>query len=173
MRMAVETYQHDVRRASLITARLALLVLIACTDTNASNAAGASTSGDVAAKSGVWSEGDEKSTWTATRDDANTWRIDEAAQFGEDGRAARRFLFDSMGTLRTASDEKQQTAQRGNASPGLMRSVLQVDFTGDSATHVSKQVDGTERQVQAFEIENARRHAHQLWTLARQSASRP
>lgn len=173
MRMAAHTYRHNVRRASHSTARLAFLVLIACTDTKAPNGAGASTSLDAAAKSGVWSDGDERSTWTATRDDPNTWRIDEAAQFGDDGRAARRFVFDSMGTLRTVSDEKQQTAQRGNATPGLMRSVLQMEFAGDSATHVRKQVDGTDRSVQPFEIENSRRHAQQLWTLARQSTSRP
>ncbi len=173
MRMAAQTYRHAVRFASQITARLALLVLIACTDSKAPDRAGASTGANTGVDSGVWSDGDEKSTWTATRDDANTWRIDEAAQFGDDGRAARRFLFDSMGALRTVSDEKQQTAQRGNATPGLMHSVLQLEFTGDSATRVSKQVDGTDRSVQPFEIENTRRHAQQLWTLARQRVSRP
>ena len=173
MRMAARTFRHHWRRASQTTARLALLAGIACTDSRAPNSAGASTSVDAAAKSGVWSDGDERSSWTATRDDPNTWRVEEAAQFGDDGRAARRFLFDSMGVLRTVSDEKQQTAQRGNATPGLMRSVLQMEFAGDSATHVSKLVDGTNRIVQPFEIENSRRHAQQLWTLARQSISRP
>ena len=173
MRMAAQTFRRHGRRASQTTARLALLLLIACTDNKSPNGAGATTGGDAAATSGVWNDGDERSTWTATRDDSNTWRIDEAAQFGDDGRAARRFLFDSMGVLRTVSDEKQQTAQRGNATPGLMRSVLQLEFAGDSATHVRKQVDGTDRSVQTFEIENSRRHAQQLWTLARPSTSRP
>ncbi len=179
MRISIESVRNVVRRMRLLRRRVAcggaLLVLTACVETKSdTNATAGATAGSTATTvSGVWSEADETSTWTATRDDANTWRIDETAQFGEDGRATRRFVFDSSGALRSVADEKQQTAQRGNATPSVMRAVLTVRFTGDSATSISKQVDGADRDAQAFEIDNAKRHAQQLWALLRQSAPSP
>lgn len=123
--------------------------------------------------SGTWSDADERSTWTATHAVANALRIDETATFGADAHASRMFLFDSAGHLISMSDNREQTVQSGNSSPTILRSMLVIEFANDSATRTNKQVDGAERPVQKYEIDNARRHAQQLLTLARQAVPRP
>ena len=175
MRITVPAFRRVMRGVRntrpLSTCGAALLVLMACGDTK-TNARAEPDARAATSVSGAWSDADEKSTWTATRDDANSWRIDETAHFGDDGRATRRFIFDSLGALRSVSDDKAQTAQSGNATPMKMHATLTLEFAGDSTTRRSKQVDGVDRATQPFEIDNAKRHAQQLWTLLRQTTRR-
>ncbi len=162
---------------SVMSRCFALLVCVACTAGSDAKSVrrGESASAviDATPRSGTWSDADEKSTWIATRIVANALRIDETATFGADSRASRMFLFDSAGHLISMSDTREQTVQSGNSSPITLRSLLVIEFANDSATRTSKQVDGAERPVQSYEIDNARRHAQQLLTLARQAVPRP
>ena len=155
----------------------ALLVCVAFTACGDAKSVGRSESAsaviDATPRSGTWSDADEKSTWIATRVVANALRIDESATFAADSRASRMFLFDSAGHLISMSDNREQTVQSGNSSPRALRSMLVIAFVNDSATRTSKQVGGAERPVQPYEIDNARRHAQQLLTLARQATPRP
>lgn len=156
--------------------RCAFLVCVACTACGDAKFVGRGDSASVVIDAkpvtGTWSDADEHSTWTATHAVANALRIDETATFGADSRASRMFLFDSAGHLISMSDNREQTAQSGNSSPITMRSMLVIEFANDSATRTNKQVDGAQRPVQQYEIENARRHAQQLLILARQSVPR-
>ncbi len=159
-----------------MTRRLAVFICIvftACSDAKSVDH-GETASAVIDAKpiSGTWGEADEKSTWTATHIVADALRIDETATFGADSRASRMFLFDSAGHLISMSDNREQTVQSGNSTPMALRSMLVIEFVNDSATRTSKQVDGAERPVQQYEIDNARRHAQQLLILARRGTPR-
>jgi len=127
--------------------------------------AAAAPTADGAANRVMFIDGDERSELEFTRRGPDALDVREDAQFGDDGKATRRYTFDGAGALLRMHEEKSQTVLSGDRSPAPMRSTLTVTVDG-GATSATKTVDGTPGTVQAFEMENVKRRAALIFRLA-------
>ena len=141
------------------------------TDTRASGSASLRVStlpgSDTIAIAGTATDAADHSAFTAYAIGGQVVRIDETSAAGTDDRYARSYAFDERGRLVHMSEDKSMLVSNSNASPTPMHVNLSLDWADGVATRSSKRVDGAERAVQPWDIDNAKRHADLLVSLAR------
>jgi hypothetical protein len=123
------------------------------------------------ASDGVWQGTDQRSTWRAVLDGPRIAQLDEAAQFGDSTRASRRFRFDSTGTLTHAREERVVLLYGNAATPDTIRSFIELEWNTDSLVRAAKRVNGADRLLQPYEVDNLRAHADDLFRTARATTS--
>lgn len=145
----------------------ALCVAAACTDTSSDTSAdtGAQpralvvSAGDTITQQGVWSDsGTAESEFAALYVDRALVAIDEQMHFTDGMRSTRRYRYDGAQQLRHISEERTLTAAAGNSTPTVLRSRVEVYFTGDRVDSSRKVVDAVPTTLQPYDIDNLRRH---------------
>ncbi|MBL0173607.1 MAG: hypothetical protein IPP90_23550 [Gemmatimonadaceae bacterium] len=137
---------------------------------SASGAAGAPISDSAVGpgtREGTWQGTDAHSTWRAILDGPWITQIDEISLFTDSARATRQFRFDSSGFLATAREERLQTLYGDKAAPDTLRTVIELEWQRDSLSRSAKRVNGVDRLLQPFEVDNLRAHADDLRRAAR------
>ena len=122
-------------------------------------------------REGTWQGADERSTWRAMLDGARITQIDEVSLFTDSTRAMRQFRFDSADVLATMREEKEQVLYGAKATPDTVRTIMELEWQGDSIVRSSKKVNGEARMPQPFEVDNVRAHATALVSAARSGSS--
>jgi hypothetical protein len=145
----------------------ALCLAAACADTSAdrSSDTGANprgfvtAAGDTLRQRGVWSDsGTAESEFAALYVNRALVAIDEQMHFTDGMRSTRRYRYDGVQQLRQISEERSLTAASGNSTPTLLRSHVEVYFTGDRVDSSRKVVDAVPTTLQPYDIDNFRRH---------------
>ena len=119
------------------------------------------------AREGTWQGADAHSTWRAILDGPWIMQIDEITLFTDSARAMRQFRFDSSGRLTVAREERQQTLYGEKATPDTLNTVIELEWQRDSLSRSSKRVNGVDRLLQPYEVDNLRVHADELRRVAR------
>ncbi|MCC6244519.1 MAG: hypothetical protein IT353_16875 [Gemmatimonadaceae bacterium] len=118
-------------------------------------------------REGAWQGADERSTWRAMLNGARITQIDEVSLLTDSTRAMRQFRFDSTETLATMREEKEQVLYGAKATPDTVRTIMELEWQGDSIVRSSKKVNGEDRMPQPYEVDNVRAHARDLVSTAR------
>lgn len=118
-------------------------------------------------REGVWQGADAHSSWRATIDGAWITQIDEVALFTDSARAMRQFHFDSSGFLASAREEREQTVYGNKAAPDTVHTLIELEWQRDSLSRSAKRVNGADRLLQPYEVDNLRAHADDLRRIAR------
>jgi hypothetical protein len=161
----------------LVVATACLTACGGSADSNAADSAGSLSSAiaDSATgpgnREGVWQGADERSTWRAMLDGARITQIDEVSLFTDSTRAMRQFRFDSADVLSSMREEKEQVLYGAKATPDTVRTIMELEWQGDSIVRSSKKVNGEDRMPQPYEVDNARAHATALVGVARTGSS--
>lgn len=125
-------------------------------------------------REGNWSGADQRSTWRALLDGSRIKQIDEVSLFTDNARAMRQFAFAADGWLMSAREERVQVVLGSSATPDTINTVIELEWMIDSLTRSAKRVNGTDKLLQPFEVDNIRQHADELVRTARAgSSSRP
>jgi len=119
------------------------------------------------AREGTWNGADAQSTWRAILDGPWITQIDEITLFTDSARAMRQFRFDSSGFLYAAREEREQTLRGERATPDTLRAIIELEWQRDSLTRSAKRVNGIDRLLQPYEVDNLRSHADELRRIAR------
>ncbi len=115
----------------------------------------------------------DRSTFTAYAIDGRIARIDEISVSGSEVKFTRAFTFDARERLAHLTEDKSQTVSNTNASPSAQHVLVVLDLDSTVTVNSSKRVDGVEKPLQAWDIDNARRHAELLVVLARPGIAKP
>lgn len=118
--------------------------------------------------SGEWSEAGDGTIWTAFAIQGRISRIEENWLPSGEPNSRRTMIYDSAGHIVRYSEERQQMVSNPSASPSMLHMSMSIDFAAAGGARTNKVVDGVERPVQSWDIDNARRHADELLALARQ-----
>lgn len=156
-----------------------LIALLACragtdqqtTDSMAKHAAVSDSLVGPGSREGVWQDADERSTWTAQLDGPRITQIDEISLFTDSARSVRRFRFDSAGHLVTLREERSQLVFGERAMPDTVLTLIELEWVQDSLARSAKRVNGVDRLLQPFEVDNFRAHADELLRLVRAGSS--
>jgi len=122
-------------------------------------------------REGVWQDADERSTWTAQLDGPRITQIDEISIFIDSARSTRQFRFDSTGQLITLREERAQLVFGERATPDTVLTFIELEWEQDSLTRSTKRVNGVDRLLQPFEVDNFRAHAAELQRIVRAGSS--
>ncbi|MEI6739487.1 MAG: hypothetical protein WCK74_04165 [Gemmatimonadaceae bacterium] len=124
-------------------------------------------------RDGHWQGTDARSTWHAILSGPHVVQLDEVALSTDSSRAMRQIQLDTTGRL-TAVREERLLVVRGQAVvPDTVRTVIALAWQGDSLTQRDKQVNGTPRPLQPYELDNLRRHVDELLVLVRTGTTTP
>jgi|GEM_PF-7115867 len=115
----------------------------------------------------------DRSTFTAFAIDGRIARIDEQSASGNEVKVTRAFTFDARERLAHMSEDKSQMMSNTNASPSEQQVHAVVDLDSTAVIKSSKRVDGVEKPMQSWDVDNARRHAQLLVALARPGIAKP
>ena len=118
-------------------------------------------------RQGAWQGADAHSTWRAILDGSWITQIDEVALFTDSARAMRQFRFDSSGLLAVAREEREQTLFGNRATPDTLLTIIELEWQHDSLARSAKRVNGVDRLLQPYEVDNLRAHADELRRMAR------
>jgi hypothetical protein len=118
-------------------------------------------------REGTWQDADERSTWRATLDGPRITRIDEVSTFTDSAQSTRQFGFDSTEQLTTFREERRQLIYGATAAPDTVQTLIELEWQQDSLARSAKRVDGADRLLQPFEIDNFRAHAAELLRVVR------
>ncbi len=152
-----------------------LLTIAACSadsrastgDTAQSHAAVSDSLVGPGSREGTWQDADERSTWQAILDGPHILQIDEVSVFTDSARSTRQFRFDSSGALLTLHEEREQVLFGDRATPDSVRTIIELEWEQDSLARSAKRVNGVDRLLQPFEVDNFRAHAVELQRLVR------
>lgn len=122
-------------------------------------------------REGHWNGADQRSTWRALLDGPRIKQIDEVALFTDNARAMRQFGFAADGSLMMAREERVQTVFGNAATPDTIHTIIELEWIADSLTRSAKRVNGTDKLLQPFEVDNIRQHADELARTARAGSS--
>ena len=170
------------------TAFIALVMLAACGERNAIEKEPLRTTGQAAMASataskvivkksptsdtleisGEWAEAGDGTIWTAFAIQGRISRIEENWLPSGDPNSKRAMIYDAAGRIVRYSEERHQMVANPSASPIMLHAIMTIDFTAAGGPRTNKVVDGVERPVQSWDLDNARRHADELLALARQ-----
>ncbi len=117
---------------------------------------------------GEWAEAGDATIWTGYAIHGHVSRIEENWLPSGDPNSKRVLLYDTAGHLVRLAEERHQMVSNPSASPTMLNMIMTIEFRGAGVVRTNKVVDGIERTVQPWDIENAVRHAEQLVALARQ-----
>jgi hypothetical protein len=169
-------YASFVRRT--VVAPLVTLLLAACAGSDAGTRDSATLQAAVTdslvgpgVREGSWQDADERSTWRATLDGPRITRIDEVSTFTDSAQSTRQFGFSATEQLTTFREERQQLIYGATATPDTVRTIIELEWQQDSLARSSKRVDGADRLLQPFEIDNFRAHATELLRVVRAGAT--
>ena len=123
--------------------------------------------------SGEWAEAGDGTIWTAFAIQGHVSRIEENWLPSGDPNSRRTMIYDAIGHIVRYREERQQMVANSSASPSMLRMMMSIDFAATGGVRTNKVVDGVERPVQSWDIDNARRHADELLALARQGLPSP
>ncbi len=175
-----------VRSAPISRVFIALFMLAACGERNAVEREPLRTTGQTATAapsavtvkksptsdtleiSGEWAEAGDGTIWTAFAIQGHVSRIEENWLPSGDPNSKRTMIYDAVGHIVRYREERQQLVANSSASPSMLRMMMSIDFAATGGARTNKVVDGVERPVQSWDIDNARRHADELLALARQ-----
>ena len=143
----------------------------ASSDTNAAHAAIADSLTGPGTRDGTWVGTDQRSTWHAILDGPRITQVDEVALFTDSARAMRQFRFDSTRALTSAREEREQLVYGATALPDTIRAIIELEWAGDSLLRSAKTVNGADRMLQPYEVDNLRAHATDLVRTARAGAA--
>lgn len=118
-------------------------------------------------RDGVWTGADAHSSWHAILDGPRIAQLDEIALFTDGTRAMRQFQFDSVGVLSKLHEERVQLMYGATAAPDTVHTVIELEWVQDSLTRSTKRVNGTDKMLQLYEIDNLRVHVDELVRAAR------
>jgi len=123
--------------------------------------------------SGEWAGASDGTIWTAFAIQGRVSRIEENWLPSGEPNSRRTMLYDAAGHIVRYFEERQTMVANSSSSPSLMHVMMSIDFAAAGGARTNKVVDGVERPVQSWDIDNARRHAEELLALARQGLSIP
>lgn len=98
--------------------------------------------------------------------------VEETAPPDSEPSLRRTFNFDSSGTLTRAAELKSQLVSNGNASPSMLQAKTELEFLGNGTVRSRRRVNGVEKPVQPWDVDNLQRHADVLLELARRDVPR-
>ncbi len=140
-------------------------------DTSAAHAAIADSLTGPGTRDGTWVGADQRSTWHAKLEGPRITQLDEVALFTDSARAMRQFRFDAASALAAAREEREQLVYGATALPDTIRSIIELEWAGDSLVRSAKKVNGADRMLQPYEVDNLRAHATDLVRTARAGAA--
>jgi hypothetical protein len=150
------------------------LLLAACAGSDAKSSNGAPLQAAVTdslvgpgMREGTWEDADERSTWRATLDGPRITDITEVSTFTDSAQSTRQFRFDSTERLTTFREERRQLIFGATAAPDTVETIIELEWQQDSLARSAKRVDGADRLLQPFEIDNFRAHAAELLRVVR------
>jgi endonuclease YncB( thermonuclease family) len=115
----------------------------------------------------------ERSTYTAYAVDGHIARIDEVSAPGSETKFVRAYVLDARERLAHMTEDKSQMVSNTNASPSEQHVNSVVDLDSSIVRKSTKRVDGVEKPMQPWDLDNVRRHAALLVTLARPGIAKP
>jgi hypothetical protein len=118
-------------------------------------------------REGTWQGAEARSTWQAILDGPRVTQVDEIALYTDSARASRQFHFDTTGSLAFAREERWQKVYGGKATPDTVNTLIELEWQGDSLARSAKRVNGVDRLLQPYEVDNIRAHAAELLRIAR------
>ncbi len=163
------------RRFTVAVCVAPLLMVYACgggtdaaaRDTSAVHAAVTDSLVGPGVREGTWQDADEHSTWRAMLDGPRITQVDEVAVYTDSTRSVRQFRFDSSEMLASLREERTQTLFGEKATPDTLRTIIELEWELDSLARSAKRVDGVDRLLQPFEVDNFRAHAAELLRTVR------
>ena len=156
----------------------ALAVLSACGEksaapaVNATHAAITDSLTGPSVRDGVWSGADAHASWHAILAGPRITQLDEIALFTDSTRAMRQFTFDSTGVLSGLREERTQLVYGAKAKPDTVNTVIELEWSHDSLTRSLKRVNGKDKMLQPYEIDNLRTHINEVVRIARTGSTR-
>lgn len=118
-------------------------------------------------REGTWQGAEARSTWRALLDGPRVSQIDEVALFTDSTRAMRQFRFDPTGALATVREERSQKVYGNTATPDTINTIIELEWQRDSLARSAKRVNGVDKLLQPYEVDNIRAHAAELLRTAR------
>lgn len=118
-------------------------------------------------REGTWQGAEGHSTWRAILDGPRVTQIDEIALYTDSTRAMRQFRFDSAGALAWVREERSQKVYGNRATPDSVNTLIELEWQVDSLVRSAKRVNGDNRLLQPYEVDNLRAHAAELLKIAR------
>ena len=118
-------------------------------------------------REGTWQGAEAHSTWQALLDGPLVTQLDEIALYTDSTRAMRQFRFDSAGALASVREERSQKVYGSKATPDTVNTLIELEWQADSLLRSGKRVNGVDRLLQPYEVDNLRAHAAELLRLAR------
>ena len=118
-------------------------------------------------RDGAWTGAEAHSSWHAILDGPRIAQLDEIALFADSTRAMRQFQFDSVGVLSKLHEERVQLVYGATAAPDTVHTLIELEWVQDSLTRSTKRVNGTDKMLQLYEIDNLRVHVDELVRAAR------
>jgi hypothetical protein len=118
-------------------------------------------------REGTWRGAEAHSTWRATLDGPRVTQIDEIALYTDSTRAMRQFRFDTNGALASVREERSQKVYGSKVTPDTVNTLIELELRADSVVRSAKRVNGADRVLQPYEVDNVRAHAAELLKIAR------
>lgn len=118
-------------------------------------------------REGTWQGAEGHSTWRAMLDGPRVTQIDEIALYTDSTRAMRQFRFDTTGALASVREERSQKVYGNTAAPDTVNTLIELELQVDSLVRSAKRVNGVDRLLQPYEVDNLRAHAAELLKIAR------
>lgn len=118
-------------------------------------------------REGTWHGAEAHSTWHALLDGPRVIQIDEVALYTDSTRAMRQFRFDAIGALASVREERSQKVYGNKATPDTVNTLVELEWQLDSLVRSGKHVNGVNRLLQPYEVDNIRAHSAELLKIAR------
>ena len=118
-------------------------------------------------REGTWQGAEGHSTWRAVLDGPRVTQIEETALYTDSTRATRQFRFDTTGALAWVREERSQNVYGNTATPDTVNTLIELELEVDSLIRSAKRVNGADRLLQPYEVDNLRAHAAELLKIAR------
>ena len=118
-------------------------------------------------RTGRWQEADASSDWRAMASGGKIRVVDETMRVGESSSRRVTHYFTDDGKLAAYYEFRIQTVNATDRQPTKQFVLFKLEFQGDTVSHSEKTVDGAAQPIQAFEVENARKHSMVLFDAAK------
>jgi hypothetical protein len=122
---------------------------------------------------GTASDVTETSHFDAYAIDGGIVRIEEQAVPESEVKFSRVFTYDKRERLSHMTEDKWQMVSNTNASPSQQHVTAVLNMDSTAVIKSAKRVDGVEKPMQSWDVDNVRRHADLLVTLARPGIAKP
>jgi hypothetical protein len=94
-------------------------------------------------------------------------QLDEIALFTDSTRAMRQARFNADGMLASLREERLQIVYGNKATPDTLNTLIELEWQHDSLARSAKKVNGSDKLLQPYEIDNLRAHIDELLRAAR------